>query len=166
MDKNEEAKVRAELASAVKEQLPKTLENLFTAALIWLFGVSVFLPAATRKAPLEAPLIIALIVLVAFSIFLFKAFGGLRLLLDAISDLTAYKYLRCKKETETPIERLRVITRCIVYIVAVLFLFTLYFPLLSAIHPSLAGLAFIPIVLWIFLKILKIMNPPSKPRGR
>lgn len=152
-----ESIARAELVSALKEHLPNTLENLFIAALIWLFGALVFLPAATRITSVEAPLVIALILLIAFTLFIFKASGGLHLLLPVASEIFAHKYIQWKKGIEKPTERMKERFRCTIYVLAVLILYTSYLPFLLPIHPSLAGLAFIPIVLWIFLMILKII---------
>lgn len=159
MSEREEARVRAELASALKRLLPDTLTNLLTAALIWLFGVLVYLPAAGRITPVGLPLACALILLAAFSVFIFKAFGGLRLLLEAASDILARRYMKWRKETEMPMERLRAMARCAVFIATALILYALYSPFLSAIHPSLAGLVLIPIVLWILLMLLRATTP-------
>ncbi|MFQ6081560.1 MAG: hypothetical protein ACE5OW_07830 [Candidatus Bathyarchaeia archaeon] len=153
-----EREARDRLISAVREHLPSTMINLSTAALLWLFGALVFLPAASRITPEVLPLACALILLVAFSIFIFKASGGLRRLLGAASDVLAYEYVRWRKGTEIPVERLRVAVRCIVYVVAVLIVYLLYLPFLVAIHPSLAGLALIPIVLWVFLMLFRAVT--------
>ncbi len=161
MSGREEARARAKLASAMREHLPDTLINLSAAALIWLFGALVFLPAAGRIEPVVLPLACALILLIAFSIFIFKAYGGLRLLLEAASDVLAHEYIRWRKRTEIPVERLKVVVRCIVYVVAVLIVYVLYLPFLAAIHPSLAGLVLIPIVLWVFLMLLRAITARS-----
>ena len=84
-----EKEARDKLSIIAREQLPNTLTNISTAVLIWLFGALVFLPAAYRIAPRELPLACSLILLTGFSIFVFRAFGGLRLLLDATSDVLA-----------------------------------------------------------------------------
>ncbi|MFQ6081356.1 MAG: hypothetical protein ACE5OW_06790 [Candidatus Bathyarchaeia archaeon] len=151
-----EREARAKLASTVREHLPDTMINLSAAALIWLFGALVFLPAAERITPEVLPLACALILLTAFSIFVFKAFGGLRLLVEAASDVLVYEYLQ--KKTEISVERLKVVVRCIVHVVAVLIVYALYSPFLAAIHPSLAGLTLIPIVLWVFLMLLRAIT--------
>ncbi|MFQ6086280.1 MAG: hypothetical protein ACE5OY_08500 [Candidatus Bathyarchaeia archaeon] len=160
MSEREEAKARAELASAMREHLPSTMINLSAVALIWLFGALVFLPAAERIAPEVLPLACALILLIGFSTFVFKAFGGLRVLLGAASDVLAYRYVRWRK-TETPVERLMVVVRCVVWVVAVLIVYALYWSFLVAIHPSLAGLVLIPIVLWVFLMLLRAITARS-----
>jgi len=152
-----EKEERDKLSIIAREQLPDTLSNLFTAVLIWLFGALVFLPAAYRIAPRQLPLACSLILLTGFSIFVFRAFGGLRLLLEATSDVLAYEYTR-KRTTKISIERLKTMVECLIYVIAVLILYALYSPFLVAIHPSLSGLVLIPIILWIFLMLFKTVN--------
>ena len=152
-----EREARDKLISTAREHLPSTLINLFTAVLIWLFGALVFLPAAYRITPKGLPLACSLILLIGFSIFVFKAFGGLRLLLESTSDVLAYEYMRWRK-AKIPVERLKIVVRCIIYVVAALILYLLYSPFLVAIHPSLSGLVLITIVLWIFWMLFKAVN--------
>jgi hypothetical protein len=152
-----EREARNKLISIAREHLPSTVINLSTAVLIWLFGVLVFLPAAYRIAPRELPLACGLILLVGFSIFVFKAFGGLRLLLESTPDVLAYEYIR-RRKAKIAVERLRTVVRCIIYVVAALILYALYSPFLAAIHPSLSGLVLVTIVLWIFWMLFKTVN--------
>jgi hypothetical protein len=104
-----------------------------------------------------APLVCSLIILTGFSIFVFRAYGGLRLLLESTSDVLAYEYMR-RRKAKTPIERLKTVVRCLIYVVASLILYALYSPFLAAIHPSLSGLVLIVIVLWIFWISFKTVN--------
>ena len=152
-----EREARDKLISIAREHLPSTLVKLFTAVLIWLFGALVFLPAAYRIVPVGLPLACGLILLIGFSIFVFKAFGGLRLLLESTSDVLAYEYMR-RRKVKIPIERLKTVVRCIIYVVAALILYALYSPFLAAIHPSLSGLMLVLIVLWIFWMLFKSVN--------
>ena len=153
-----EREARDKLVSTAREHLSNTLINLSTAVLIWLFGALVFLPAAYRIEPVGLPLACALILLIGFSVFVFKAFDGLRLLLEATSDVLAHEYIRRRKGAKITVERLRVVIRCIIYVVSALIVYALYSPFLVAIHPSLAGLVLIPIVLWIFFMLVKVIT--------
>jgi hypothetical protein len=152
-----EKETRNKLISTAREHLSNTLINLSTAVLIWLFGALVFLPAAYMIAPVGLPLACSLILLIGFSIFIFKAFGGLRLLLEATSDVLAYEYMR-RRKAKIPIEQLKTAVRCIIYVVVALILYALYSSFLVAIHPSLSGLVLITIILWIFWMLFKAVN--------
>ena len=153
----EEGKVQTELIYAVKEHLPDTLEKISGALLIWLFGVLVFLPAASHIGAVEISLAIALILLIAFSVLIFTALSGIRLTLPVVLEVLTRKYINWKKP-KTPVEQIKERIQSIVYVLVVLIVYALYSPLLGAIHPSLTGLTFIPIVLWIFLVVLKAVN--------
>lgn len=152
-----ESEARDKLISTAREHLPSTLINFSTAVLIWLFGALVFLPAAYRIDPVGTPLICSLIVLTGFSIFVFRAFGGLRLLLKSTSDVLAYEYIQ-RRKAKIPVERLKIVVRCLIYVVAASILYVLYSPFLAVIHPSLSGLVLITIVLWIFWMLFKAVN--------
>ena len=152
-----EREARDKLISIAREHLPSTVINLSTAVLIWLFGVLVFLPAAYMITPRELPIACGVILLVGLSIFVFKAFGGLRLLLESTPDVLAYEYIR-RRKAKIAVERLGTVVRCIIYVVAALILYALYSPFLAAIHPPLSGLALVTIVLWIFWMSFKTIN--------
>jgi len=152
-----EREARDKLVSVAREHLPNTLINLFTAMLIWLFGALVFLPAAYRIAPSGLPLACGLILLAAFSIFIFKAFTGLRPLLEATSHTLAYEYTR-RRKTKLPLQRLKTVAECLIYVAAALILYALYSPFLATIHPSLGGLVLITVVLWICWMLFKTIN--------
>ena len=152
-----ESEARDKWISIAREYLPSTLVNLSTAVLIWLFGVLVFLPAAYRIEPRELPLACGLILLVGFSIFIFKAFGGLRLLLESTPDVLAHEYIR-RRKAKISVERLKAVVRCTIHVVATLVLYVLYSPFLAVIHPSLSGLVLVTMVLWIFWTLFKTVN--------
>jgi len=152
-----EREARDKLVSVAREHLPDTLINLFTAMLIWLFGALVFLPAAYRIAPGGLPLACGVILLVGFSIFIFKGFTGLRPLLESASDVLAYEYTRWRK-AKFPLQRLKTVVECLIYVVVALILYALYSPFLATIHPSLNGLVLITVILWICWMLFKTVN--------
>ena len=152
-----EREARDKLISIAREHLPGTLINLSTAVLIWLFGALVFLPAAYRIEPRGVPLACSLILLIGFSIFVSKALGGFRLLLESTSDVLAYEYMQ-RRKLKISIEKLKTVVRSITHVVAALIIYALYSPFLGAIHPSLSGLALILIVLWIVWMLFKTVN--------
>lgn len=137
-----------------EEFIPDIAVNLSTAALIWLFGVLVFLPMAVKIDPEGLPILISLITFCAFSLFLIRGLRGLGRVLDAASDVLAYEWTRrreTKKETDLTKGRMRLALK--VGIVIIIYL--LYSPLLLALHPSINGIAIILSILgivWILLK--------------
>jgi hypothetical protein len=152
-----EKEARDKLISSAREYLPGTLLNLFTALLIWLFGVLVFLPFAYSISPIGLPLACSLIILTGFSIFIFRSFVGLRPLLDSTSDFMAYVYRR-RRKVKVNVESLETAGRYVSYVTTAIILYLLYSPFLVAIHPALNGLVLIPVILWIFWTLFKTVN--------
>lgn len=152
-----EKEARDKLISSAREYLPGTLLNLFTAMLVWLFGVLVFLPFAYSISPRGLPLACSLIILTGFSIFIFRSFGGLRPLLDSTSDFLIYVYIQ-KRKAKVNVEHLKTAGRYMSYVITSLILYLMYSPFLVAIHPALNGLVLIPIILWIFWTLFKTVN--------
>jgi len=153
----DEKETQEKLISVARDCLPSTLSNIFTALLIWLFGILVFLPAAYSISPQGLPLLCSLIILVGFSIFIFRSFDGLQPLLNSTSDFLAYVYIR-RRNSKVQVERLKTASRSISYVITALILYLLYSPFLVAIHPALNGLVLIPIILWIFWTLFKTVN--------
>jgi hypothetical protein len=112
-----------------------------TAALIWLFGVLVFLPLAEDVDPNQLPIFVSLIVLVSFTIFLVR---GLRDILNVINiaskNLTSeICHIKKLEKTEKLEKRIRVTLEA----ASILIVYLLYSPFLSSFHPSLNGIAII-----------------------
>jgi len=154
----EEKEARRILADVVKESLPGTFTKLSIALLVWLFGTLVFLPAAHRIDPTRAPLICSLIVLIGFSFFLFGTVGGLRRLLDAASSFLACHYGKSRQKPMFSLQQSKVGINCILYVVVTIIAYALYWPLLQVLHPSLAGLVFILVFLWMLWIIFRTIN--------
>jgi hypothetical protein len=153
-----EKEAREKLLYLSKKHLSDVLVYLFVALLIWLFGTLVFLPAANQILPQRIPLATSLVILVAFNIFIVKAFNSeLVPLLDSASDVLAYEYRNWRK-SKTSIKKLQPTVVNIVYVLFILILYLLYSPLLITIHPSLNGLVLIPIILWIMWTIFRTVN--------
>lgn len=135
----------------VWEYLPDTLINLTSATLIWLFGVLVYLPAASEIGLTGLGLLCSLIILLSFLFFLFKALKDMPRLLESTSTILAFKWLaiRKKKVVEKDVERSRNWILRGLYILSVVIGLLLLSPLLSGISLSLTGLAVITALLLI-----------------
>lgn len=114
---------------------------LTASLLIWLFGALVFMPMASRIEPTRTPVICSLIILIPFSISLVKGYSGLGGLLDAAAEALTQEWMKSKAERRGSMEETRRRFRLLLELVALLVIFLLYSPLLSAIHPSLTGIA-------------------------
>ena len=114
---------------------------LSTAALVWLFGVLVFLPLAEDINPDRLPRLLSLIVFLAFSIFLFRGLNGFSIFLDAASKSIASELAQRGKLDETDIKEKRI--RAALEAASLVVIYLLYSPLLFSFHPSINGIAVI-----------------------
>lgn len=131
----------------------KTVHNLLSAFLIWLFGNLVFIPLASTL-NWQTRVFCSLIFFVAFTLLVLRAFPGLKRLIDAFSVFPARKY-GLKKGLSY--ENSLVLFRHIMYIISAVILYLLYFPFLASFHPSISGIVLILVVIWIFFLALRIL---------
>ena len=139
-----EGKANLKRDLVVGEILPEIAVNLSAALLIWLFGVLVFIPIALGIDPAGLLLPCSLIILLGFSFFLFRGLRGLRDVLDAASEVLAYKWARRRRSRLEEVERK---VRAALYSATILIFYLLYSPLLAGIHPSINGVAVILVIL-------------------
>jgi len=139
-----EGKANLKRDLVVGKILPEIAVNLSAALLIWLFGVLVFIPIALGIDPAGLLLPCSLIILLGFSFFLFRGSRGLRDVLDAASEVLAYKWARRRRSRLEEVERK---VRAALYSATILIFYLLYSPLLAGIHPSINGVAVILVIL-------------------
>jgi len=132
----------------------KTLHNLLSSMLIWLFGVLVFIPIASTIG-WQAELVCTLIVLVAFSVLVSGAISGFKILIDAFSVFPARKYLTKRGLTK---DNAIVVSKQILYMVSIVIIYLLYFPFLVRLHPAFSGIVLILVAIFIFFLALKAMR--------
>ncbi|OYT44970.1 hypothetical protein CW711_05265 [Candidatus Bathyarchaeota archaeon] len=140
-----EGKANLKRDLVVGKTLPEIAVNLSAALLIWLFGVLVFIPIALGIDPAGLLLPCSLIILLGFSFFLFKASRGLRDVLDAASEVLAYKWVRRRRRSR--LEEVERKVRAALYSATIVIFYLLYSPLLAGIHPSINGVTAILIIL-------------------
>jgi hypothetical protein len=138
----------------IKTDGAKTLHLVLAAALIWLFGVLVFIPTAAEIGA-NAELVVTLIILAAFTTLDLKALPGTKNLIDAFAVFPARKYLVKKG---IPKENAVAASKQLLYIAAIIIGYLLYFPFLARLHPALNGIALILVVITIFLLTIKTMR--------
>ena len=147
-----------EIVQCFRRHGPFTLHSFLVAPLIWLFGVLIFIPMA-NSINWQTGLFCSSVVLVAFTIFIYRAISGLKEIIDAFSVLPAKKYgLKRGINYEDAIT----LFRCTFYIIPLLLFYALFFPLLMSIHPTINSIILILTLIWVFffaLKILSILSP-------
>lgn len=131
-----------------------TFHLLLSAMLIWLFGVLVFIPMASSTG-WNAELVCTLIILVAFTLVISRAFSGFKNLIDAFSVFPARKYLVKRGLAK---ENAVVVSKHILYIFSIVVLYLLYLPFLVRLHPAFGGIVLVLVVIFVLLLTLKILR--------
>ena len=135
------------------EDLPQTVVYLSASALVWLFGVLVFLPLAEEIGQRELSLLVALFIFTACSFFLIKGARGLGQSLNIATRIATEKYAQARavKSPKKTWKRMKITleagTIAIIYLI--------YSPLLSRFHPAINGVALIITALGVLWTLLK-----------
>jgi len=127
--------------------------SLSTATLVWLFGVLVFLPLAEDIDPGGLPILVSLVVFVAFTVFLVRGLKDFSNLIDTASETMVKRLIRRKRRDRT--RRMRIRIRIALEAASIAVIYLLYSPMLSRIHPSVNGIGTIIALLgigWILLR--------------
>jgi len=139
---------------ALRFYVQNSLPLMLAAMLVWLFGVLVFIPIAASIGE-NAELVCTLIILVAFTFFMSKSIISLKNLIDAFSVFPARKILIKRELTK---ENAIVVSKQILYMLLIVFLYLLYFPLLVAINPAFNGIVLILTIILVFYIALKAIH--------
>jgi hypothetical protein len=136
----------------------KTLHNLLSAFLIWLFGILVFIPLASSL-NWQTTVFCTLIFFIAFTLLILRALPGLKKMIDAFSIFPARRYgLKKGLNYKNSV----MLFRHLLYIISSVILYLLYFPFLANFHPSISGIVLILVLIWIFfltLRLLPVVSP-------
>jgi hypothetical protein len=137
------------------DQISDMAVNLAAAILVWLFGILVFLPIADRIDPTSLKILCSLIIFVSISVFISRSIKGLETFIETSSTTMAQIYQEKRKNTKWSLKQLQVGMQNLIRTVIIFLSLSLYTPLLTAINPSLTGIALILTILyliWIFFK--------------
>lgn len=142
----------AEFVECLRDYGPKAFHNSLTAILIWLFGNLVFIPLAV-SINWQTKFLCSLIFFIVFTFFIYRAFPGVKKLIDAFSFFPAKKYgMKSGLNYESSLK----LFRYTFYIILSLILYALYFPFLTNFHPAVSGLVLIMVLIGIFFLLLRI----------
>jgi len=138
----------------IEKTLPDNMVNFSIAALIWLFGVLVFMPMAKRIDP-KMHLLCSVIIFSAFTVFLTRGLQGFGKTLNNISELLAREWMRKREGAEEPDGNM--IRKCSIGLkmATTVMIYLFYYPVLKAIHPSINGIAVILMILTMIFILIK-----------
>ncbi len=145
----------------MSESFPKILVNLAIAVLIWLFAVLVFLPLAdTLGDPFIFGLmgmkaIISAIVIIALVIVFLRILKEVSDLIGGLAGLTALQFAR-GETSDAKLERYRTGFRGIGFIILAVIAYLFFLPMVAGLHPSLAGIILILLLLWAIITLFRV----------
>jgi hypothetical protein len=148
--------VYVESSQAIAEAGPRVALNLGVAVLIWLFGNLVFIPISEglMLGAYAVTQIISLIVLASLAALILAVVYHIRRLSNAAAGIIAYNVgARRGEVTRAELNHYRTALTGVVMAVIVALAFLLVSANLSVIHPALAGIALIVVVLWTVLTL-------------
>lgn len=158
---------RAELLDASKKKirtsLPKLAIHLFIATLIWIFGLVIFVPLAQSFELFGFNLapIVSFIVVVGLVLVLVRVAFEVRDTADGLAGISAVAASRATTES-VHVENYQRGFRGLFYILYAVAIFLFFFAFLAAIHPVLAGVVLIVIVIWAVVELFYIGHGFSK----
>ncbi len=131
----------------------KTLCNLLSAFLIWLFGVLIFIPLA-GSINRETEILCNLIFFSVFTFLVVQSLPGLKEIVDSFSVLIAK---RCELKKGLNFEKSMVVFRRFSYIILIIVFYLFYAPLLMRFHSLINGVTLLLALIWIFYLIISIL---------
>jgi len=143
----------------IRDSAPKIGINIVVAALIWLIGNYVFIPISTGYfvETWAVPQLINLIVLVALAVLLVMILKELRDLTDAAAGIVAYEVGSRKGEvTKDELNNYKTAFHGILYVFIAAAAFLLIGTQLSMLHPALAAIVLIIIVIWAIVTLFRV----------
>ncbi len=162
-------KTYLESSRAIAEAGPKVLLNMGVAVLVWLFGNLVFIPISEglHLGQYAVTQVISLIVLATIGVLAISVIVQIRALSNAAAGMIAYNVGRRKGEvTSDELDHYRTALNGIVMVGIVALLFILFSANLNVIHPALAGIVLIAVVLWMVLSLWRSGKALAAEIGR
>ncbi|MCW4019054.1 MAG: hypothetical protein NWF00_10325 [Candidatus Bathyarchaeota archaeon] len=132
----------------------KTVQELLSALLIWLFGILVFIPISASLGS-NVELVCTLLILVSFTVLISRTMGNLKCLIDAFAFLPAKKYMTKRGWNY---KNATIVSKQILYLVFAVILYLLYLPFLVRIHPAVSGIALIFVIVFVFFLAVRALR--------
>lgn len=151
-------KVYIESAKNLREAGPGLFVSVGVAVLIYLFGNLVFMPISEGIYFFDYPVpkIISFVILVALAFLVLRIVHQVRGLTDGAAGVLAYEFGRARGEVSMEsYEHYRTALRGVMYVVVTALVFLLFSSYLAWIHPALAGIILVAVVIWSIFLLLR-----------
>jgi len=143
----------------IRDSAPRIAVNLAIAVLVWVIGNYVFIPIAQGYfiQSIAVTQLINLIVLIALAVILLMILKELRDLSDAAAGVVAYELGSRKGEvTKDELHNYKIAFHGLLYVFVAAAAFLLLGNQLSLLHPALAAVVLLVIVIWAIATLFRV----------
>lgn len=161
--REEYEKIRGQSVEILSTALPRIALDISTAVLIWLFGRLVFIPIAQGINFYGYPLpqILNFIILIALIVVVLRALIDVGRALDGAAGYAAVKIGAPYDVSMEEVEHYRTALKGVFNIIVVSLAYLLFMDYLTNIHPALAGVVLLAIVVWAIYQIWRVVQSIS-----
>ena len=154
---------RQESREAIADTLPKIAMDLSAAVLIWLFGRLVFLPIAEGIDFFGYPLpeFLNFVILVSLVVILMKVIVDVRKFIDGLAGYTAIVVGKDYDVTEEEVNHYKTALGGLFDVIVVSLAYMLLVDYFSGIHPAIAGVTLLALVVWAIFKLWSVVQSIS-----
>jgi len=143
----------------VRDSAPKVVINIAIAVLVWVIGNYVFIPISQGYfiQSMAVTQLINLIVLIALAVILLRILKELRDLSDSAAGVAAYELGSRKGEvTKDELHNYKIAFHGLLYVFVAAAAFLLLGNQLALLHPALAAVVLILIVIWAIATLFRV----------
>jgi hypothetical protein len=154
---------RQESREAIAETLPRIVLDISAAALIWLFGKLVFLPIAEGIDFFGYPLpeFLNFVILVALVVIVFKVIVDIRKFIDGLAGYASIVIGADYDVTEEEVTHYKKALGGLFDVIVVSLAYMLFVDYFSGIHPAIAGVTLLALVIWAIFKLWGVVQSIS-----
>jgi len=156
-------KTKQESRETIADTLPRIALDASAAVLIWLFGRLVFLPIAEGIDFFGYPLpeFLNFVILVALVVIMFKVIVDVRKFIDGLAGYTAIVIGADYDVTEEEVKHYKTALGGLFDVIVVSLAYMLFVDYFSGIHPAIAGVTLLALVVWAIFKLWAVVQSIS-----
>jgi hypothetical protein len=154
---------KREARESIAETLPRIVLDVSAAILIWLFGRLVFLPIAEGINFFGYPLpeILNFVILASLVIIVMKVIVDVRKFIDGVASYAAVAIGSDYDVTEEEVSHYKKALGGLFDVIVVSLAYMLFVDYFSGIHPAIAGVTLLALVIWAIFKLWGVVQSIS-----
>jgi hypothetical protein len=163
MSKEMYQNTKRDARESIAETLPRIVLDVSAAVLIWLFGRLVFLPIADGINFLGYPLheVLNFVILASLVIIVMKVIVDVRKFIDGLASYAALAIGSDYDVTEEEVSHYKKALGGLFDVIVVSLAYMLFVDYFSGIHPAIAGVTLLALVVWAIFKLWGVVQSIS-----